>query len=173
VRLKDVARVELSQQAFTVFSSLNGRKTAHVAVFALPGANALQVAGEVRALMAGMSEVFPPGLEYTSLYDTTVFIQQSIGAVYKTLIEAGAAGAGRDPALPAGLARDADAGDHRAGDDHRRVRGDGGARLHRQPDPRCSRSCWPSASSSTTPSSSSRVWRTTSSADPGAARCLH
>ncbi|MEF8727907.1 MAG: efflux RND transporter permease subunit [Accumulibacter sp.] len=89
VRLKDVARVELSQQAFTVFSSLNGRKTAHVAVFALPGANALQVAGEVRALLAGMRQDFPPGLEYTSLYDTTVFIQQSISAVYETLLEAG------------------------------------------------------------------------------------
>ncbi|HCZ16287.1 MAG TPA: hydrophobe/amphiphile efflux-1 family RND transporter, partial [Candidatus Accumulibacter sp.] len=90
VRLKDVARVELSQQAFTVFSSLNGKKTAHVAVFALPGANALQVAGEARALMAEMSKVFPPGLEYTALYDTTVFIRQSISAVYETLIEAGA-----------------------------------------------------------------------------------
>jgi HAE1 family hydrophobic/amphiphilic exporter-1 len=89
VRLRDVARVELSQQAFTVFSSLNGKKTAHVAVFALPGANALQVAGQARALMAEMSKVFPPGLEYTSLYDTTVFIQQSISAVYETLIEAG------------------------------------------------------------------------------------
>jgi len=39
--------------------------------------------------MAEMSKVFPPGLEYTSLYDTTVFIRQSISAVYETLIEAG------------------------------------------------------------------------------------
>ncbi|WP_366143445.1 efflux RND transporter permease subunit [Accumulibacter sp.] len=89
VRLKDVARVELGQQAFSVFSRLNGRKAAHVAVFALPGANALQVASEVRARMAEMSRLFPPGLEHDSLYDTTVFIDQSIGAVYETLFEAG------------------------------------------------------------------------------------
>jgi HAE1 family hydrophobic/amphiphilic exporter-1 len=89
VRLKDVAKVELSQQSFSVFSRLNGKKTAHVAVFALPGANALEVASEVRALMAGMSKGFPLGLEYTSLYDTTVFIQQSINAVYRALLEAG------------------------------------------------------------------------------------
>ena len=89
VRLKDVARVELSQQAYTVFSRLNGKKTAHIAIFALPGANALQVAREARALMTEMSKRFPPGLEYTSLYDTTVFIDQSIHAVYETLFEAG------------------------------------------------------------------------------------
>jgi len=89
VRLKDVARVELSQQAFSVFSRLNGKRAAHVAIFALPGANALQVASEARALMAEMSQSFPPGLEHTSLYDTTVFIEQSISAVYETLIEAG------------------------------------------------------------------------------------
>jgi HAE1 family hydrophobic/amphiphilic exporter-1 len=90
VRLKDVARVELSQQSFTVFSRLNGKKTAHVAVFALPGANALDVAEEVRALMKEMSRAFPPGLEYTALYDTTLFVGQSISSVYETLLEAGA-----------------------------------------------------------------------------------
>src|SRR5262249_3077718 len=42
VRLKDIATVELSQQMYTIFSGLSGRKTAHVAVFALPGANALE-----------------------------------------------------------------------------------------------------------------------------------
>ena len=89
VRLKDVARVELSQQAFSVFSRLNGKNTAHIAIFALPGANALKVASEARALMADMSKVFPPGLEYIPLYDTTTFIDQSIHAVYETLIEAG------------------------------------------------------------------------------------
>jgi hydrophobic/amphiphilic exporter-1 (mainly G- bacteria), HAE1 family len=89
VRLKDIARIELSQQVFTIFSSLSGKKTAHIAVFALPGANALDVANETRALMAQMSKSFPRGLKYTSLYDTTEFINQSISAVYQTLIEAG------------------------------------------------------------------------------------
>ncbi len=89
VRVKDVARVELSQQQYTIFSGLSGKKTAHVAVFALPGANALDVADEVRGLMADMSKTFPAGLQYTTLYDTTLFINQSVHAVYETLIEAG------------------------------------------------------------------------------------
>jgi hydrophobic/amphiphilic exporter-1 (mainly G- bacteria), HAE1 family len=89
VRIKDVAKVELSQQQYTIFSGLSGKKTAHIAVFALPGANALQVAAEIRNLMAEMSKTFPTGLKYTTLYDTTLFINQSVHAVYQTLIEAG------------------------------------------------------------------------------------
>jgi hydrophobic/amphiphilic exporter-1 (mainly G- bacteria), HAE1 family len=89
VRIKDIARVELSQQQYTIFSGLSGKTTAHVAVFALPGANALEVAGETRSLMTQMSKAFPAGLKYTTLYDTTLFINQSIHAVYETLIEAG------------------------------------------------------------------------------------
>jgi HAE1 family hydrophobic/amphiphilic exporter-1 len=89
VRIKDVGKVELSQQQYTIFSGLSGKKTAHIAVFALPGANALQVAGEIRSLMAEMSKTFPAGLKYTTLYDTTLFINQSVHAVYETLIEAG------------------------------------------------------------------------------------
>ncbi len=89
VRIKDIARVELGQQLFTVFSGLSGKKTAHVAVFALPGANALDVADETRALMAEASKRFPAGLKYMTLYDTTLFINQSVHAVYQTLFEAG------------------------------------------------------------------------------------
>jgi hydrophobic/amphiphilic exporter-1 (mainly G- bacteria), HAE1 family len=89
VRVKDVGKVELSQQQYTIFSGLSGKKTAHIAVFALPGANALQVADEIRGLMAEMSKTFPTGLKYTTLYDTTLFINQSVHAVYETLIEAG------------------------------------------------------------------------------------
>src|ERR1051325_1766563 len=89
VRVKDVARVELSQQQYTIFSGLNGKKAANIAVFALPDANALQVAAETRKLMVEMSKAFPSGLKYTTLYDTTVFIDQSVHAVYATLIEAG------------------------------------------------------------------------------------
>jgi HAE1 family hydrophobic/amphiphilic exporter-1 len=89
VRIKDVAKVELSEQQFTIFSNLSGRKAGHICVYALPGANSLQVATEVRALMATMSRSFPQGLKYSSLYDTTVFIQQAIHAVYMTLAIAG------------------------------------------------------------------------------------
>jgi HAE1 family hydrophobic/amphiphilic exporter-1 len=90
VRIRDIAKVELDQQVYTVFSTVNGRKAANVAIFALPGANALEVAKGVRSLMDDASKTFPEGLKYSSLYDTTVFINQSINAVYETLIEAGA-----------------------------------------------------------------------------------
>ena len=89
VRLKDVAKVELSEQQFTIFSKLSGMKAGHICVYALPGANSLQVASEVRQLMATMSKTFPQGLKYVSLYDTTIFIQQAIHAVYSTLFIAG------------------------------------------------------------------------------------
>jgi hydrophobic/amphiphilic exporter-1 (mainly G- bacteria), HAE1 family len=89
VKLRDIAKVDLSQQVFTVFSALSGKKAANVAVYALPTANALQVANETRALMAQMARKFPQGLKYTTLYDTTLFINQSIHAVYEALIEAG------------------------------------------------------------------------------------
>jgi HAE1 family hydrophobic/amphiphilic exporter-1 len=89
VRLRDIGRVELSQQQYSLFSGLSGKKTAHLAVFALPDANALEVATEARSLMAEMSKSFPTGLKYTCLYDTTEFIQDSIHGVYLALIEAG------------------------------------------------------------------------------------
>ncbi|HEY6421337.1 MAG TPA: efflux RND transporter permease subunit [Candidatus Binataceae bacterium] len=89
VRIKDVAKVELSQQQFTIFSNLSGRKAGHIAIYSLPGANSLQVATEVRQLMAQMSKSFPQGLKYSSLYDTTIFIEQAIHAVYITLGIAG------------------------------------------------------------------------------------
>jgi len=89
VRIKDVARVELSQQAFTTFSGLSGHKAAQMNVYTLPGANALTVAREVRALMDQMSRKFPQGLKYTALLDTSTFIKDSIHGVYQALIEAG------------------------------------------------------------------------------------
>jgi HAE1 family hydrophobic/amphiphilic exporter-1 len=90
VRLRDIAKIELDQQVYTVFSTMSGKKAANIAIFALPGANALQVADGVRSLMTEMSKSFPEGLKYNSLYDTTLFINQSIDAVYSTLLEAGA-----------------------------------------------------------------------------------
>ncbi len=89
VRVKDVARVELSQQIYSQFSNISGLKAGHLAIYSLPGANALDVAEEVRKLMAEMSKTFPEGLKYRALYDTTLFISQSIHAVYQTLFEAG------------------------------------------------------------------------------------
>jgi hydrophobic/amphiphilic exporter-1 (mainly G- bacteria), HAE1 family len=89
VRVKDVARVELSQQTYSQFSTISGHEAGHLAIYSLPGANALSVANEVRKQMEAMSKTFPEGLKYRALYDTTIFISQSIDAVYQTLFEAG------------------------------------------------------------------------------------
>ncbi len=88
VRVRDVARVELSQQSYSNFGGISGRTATHIAIYALPGANALDLADEVRAEMTKMSARFPPGLKYATLYDTTRFIDQSIEAVLHTLLEA-------------------------------------------------------------------------------------
>jgi hydrophobic/amphiphilic exporter-1 (mainly G- bacteria), HAE1 family len=89
VRIQDVATVELSQEAFSTFSGLSGKKAAQLNVYTLPGANSLKVAQEVQALMDQMSRKFPEGLKYTSLLDTSTFIKDSIHGVYSALIEAG------------------------------------------------------------------------------------
>jgi HAE1 family hydrophobic/amphiphilic exporter-1 len=89
VRVKDLARVELSQQFFSNFSSLSGHKATHLIVYSLPEANAVAVGKEVRQAMVTMSKDFPPGLKYAIYYDTTIFIEDAITAVYHTLYEAG------------------------------------------------------------------------------------
>src|SRR5262245_16902722 len=89
VRVRDVAKVELSQQAFTTFSGLSGKEAAQMNVYTLPGANALKVARAVADEMARLGQDFPPGLRYTALLDTSAFIRDSIHGVYLALIQAG------------------------------------------------------------------------------------
>ena len=89
VRLRDVARVDLSQQSFSNFSRFTGHKSAQIVMFALPGANAIQVANRVYAAMAEMSKQFPEGMKYAIRYDTTLFVRQAIRSVYETLFIAG------------------------------------------------------------------------------------
>ena len=88
VRVKDLARVELSQQSFANFSRLGDHKAAHILIYSEPGANAIDVGQEVGKAMQQMSKTFPAGLKYDISYDTTVFIDQAINAVYHTLYEA-------------------------------------------------------------------------------------
>jgi HAE1 family hydrophobic/amphiphilic exporter-1 len=89
VRVKDLARVDLSQQTFANFSGLSGHKAAHLVIYSQPEANAINVGQEVRKSMVAMSKEFPEGLKYAIYYDTTKFISQAIDAVYHTLYEAG------------------------------------------------------------------------------------
>jgi HAE1 family hydrophobic/amphiphilic exporter-1 len=89
VRVKDLARVELSQQVYSNFAGLSGHKAAHILVYSSPGANAIDVGKKVRQAMGQMSQEFPEGLKFGIQYDTTEFISQAIEAVYHTLYEAG------------------------------------------------------------------------------------
>lgn len=87
-RLREVARVELGGKSYDVTSRLNGAPAAAVAIYQLPGANALDVATQVRAAMEDMSRFFPEGVEYRIPYDTTIFVEKSIEEVYTTLFQA-------------------------------------------------------------------------------------
>src|SRR5262245_9676830 len=89
VRVRDVARVDLSQQSFSNYSKFTGRESAQILVFALPAANAIETANLVYAAMAEMSKQFPAGMKYSIRYDTTVFVREAIRAVYETLFIAG------------------------------------------------------------------------------------
>ena len=89
VRLRDVARIELGQQNYSNFSTFSGRKAAHVGVFALPDANAIETADRVYQAMERMSREFPAGLKYAIKYDTTTFVREAVSGVYETLFIAG------------------------------------------------------------------------------------
>jgi HAE1 family hydrophobic/amphiphilic exporter-1 len=89
VRLRDIARVDLSQQSFSNYSRFSGHESAQIVVFSLPGANAIQVANRVYAAMADMGKQFPAGMKYSIRYDTTLFVREAIRAVYETLFIAG------------------------------------------------------------------------------------
>ncbi len=88
-RIKDVARVELGGQVYDQWCDVSGKAAAGVAVFQLPGANALDVADKVVRAMDKLKPTFPEAMEYSTPYDTTVFVRESIREVYKTLFEAG------------------------------------------------------------------------------------
>jgi hydrophobe/amphiphile efflux-1 (HAE1) family protein len=88
VRLKDVARVELTGQDYSSISYLNRDQSVAIAVFQRPGSNALTTGDNVRAAMTEIGKSFPPGMEYTSVYDPTLFIRQSVDAVIDTIFEA-------------------------------------------------------------------------------------
>jgi len=87
-RLRDVARVELGAQTYSQVFTLDGKPAAGLAIFQAPGANALDVAGEVRRKLAVLARDFPPALVADIPFDTTKFVEQSIHEVYKTLYEA-------------------------------------------------------------------------------------
>jgi HAE1 family hydrophobic/amphiphilic exporter-1/multidrug efflux pump len=88
VRVRDVARVELGSKDYEFVGRYNGKSATLVGIFLQPGANALEVANNVKAEVASMAERFPQGLAYAVPYDTTRFVEVSIREVLKTLGEA-------------------------------------------------------------------------------------
>jgi hydrophobe/amphiphile efflux-1 (HAE1) family protein len=87
-RLKDVARIELGAKDYTAQLNLDGRPTVGLAVFQLPGSNAIETKEAVVRAMETLKQRFPADLDYLLVYDTVVFVQQSIQAVVGTLFEA-------------------------------------------------------------------------------------
>lgn len=88
-RLKDVARVELGSQSYSQFFEYNGKPAGGLAIFQLPGSNAINTAKGVRAKMAELAKNFPKDLTYTIPFDSTIIVKESVNEVYKTLFETG------------------------------------------------------------------------------------
>ncbi len=85
VRLRDIARVELSSQTFETFSRLNQSPTVNFAIYQLPEANALEVAERIREKMQELSKDFPDDVQYIIPYDATKFIDRSLAELVQTL----------------------------------------------------------------------------------------
>ena len=88
VRIRDIARVELGSQDYTVNAYLNKDMATAIVIYQRPGSNALTTAAAVKRTMEEAKKDFPPGLDYTVVYNPTEFIQQSIDEVIRTLFEA-------------------------------------------------------------------------------------
>ncbi|HVW39480.1 MAG TPA: efflux RND transporter permease subunit [Pirellulales bacterium] len=88
VRLRDVAQIELGALVYDQTCTLDGRPSVALSIYQLPGSNALETAQMVRSKMEELRDKFPDGVEYSIVYDTTPFIQESINEVFKTLRDA-------------------------------------------------------------------------------------
>ncbi|MDO8650907.1 MAG: multidrug efflux RND transporter permease subunit [Undibacterium sp.] len=88
VRISDVARVELGSKDYNLYGRVNGHPSANIGVFLQTGANALDTRKAVEKTLQDLKAKFPEGMEYTTPYDTTPFVTESIAEVLKTLGEA-------------------------------------------------------------------------------------
>ena len=88
-RIRDVGRVELGARSYSQLFKVDGKPAGGIAIYQLPGANALDTAKGVKKLLDSLAPGFPTGLVYDIPFDTTAFVRQSISEVYHTLFEAG------------------------------------------------------------------------------------
>ncbi|MDE6450220.1 MAG: efflux RND transporter permease subunit [Muribaculaceae bacterium] len=87
LRLKDVAKIDLGSENYSVSSLVSGEDAGLIAVYQTPGANALDVASRVKARLAELEPYFPEGVHYRVLMNTTDFVTSSIDDVFVTLVE--------------------------------------------------------------------------------------
>src|SRR6267154_175064 len=86
VRVKDVARVELGAQDYSIISRLNGKPAIVIPVYQLPGSNAVQTAAGVRKLMAEMKQSFPQDMDYAISLDQTTAVTEGMKEIIQTLL---------------------------------------------------------------------------------------
>jgi multidrug efflux pump len=86
IRIKDVARVELSARTQDRYSRFNGAPAAALGIYQTPGSNAIEVARQVREAMDTLAKRFPPDLSYNMFFDSTVFVSSTIDEVIRTLV---------------------------------------------------------------------------------------
>src|SRR6185503_11206987 len=86
--LKDVCRTDLGARSQDLMARLDRRPSSGLAVYLLPGANALDTADRIKARMRELETRFPAGLKYAIVYDTTPFVRESVNEVIKTLVDA-------------------------------------------------------------------------------------
>src|ERR1700744_326408 len=87
-RLSDVARIEIDASGYSLRSLLDNQQAVAIPIFQAPGSNAIEISNRVRATMEELKKNFPVGVDYSIVYDPTVFVRDSIKAVVHTLLEA-------------------------------------------------------------------------------------
>ena len=88
IRVKDVARVEMSAKSQDRYSRFNGAPAAAIGIYQSPGSNAVEVARQVRVTLNSLATRFPADLAYTVFWDATVFVTATINEVIRTLVVA-------------------------------------------------------------------------------------
>ncbi len=88
IRIKDIGRVELGAKSYSNVSTIDGQPAALVSVSLVPGANALETAGLLKAQIARLAGQFPKGMDYKIVYDTSAFVEASVEEVIHTFFEA-------------------------------------------------------------------------------------
>jgi HAE1 family hydrophobic/amphiphilic exporter-1 len=88
IRIKDVARVEMSAKSQDRYGRFNGAPAAAIGIYQMPGSNAVQVARQVRETLTTLEKRFPNDLAYTVFWDSTVFVTETIKEVIRTLVVA-------------------------------------------------------------------------------------